>query len=127
MAGAIMPKVKCPNCGQWFPIRGRRSQVQSNFTHLAIGRYASAMGMTAAQAKLMFKTQYGIWVPFPFREGAPPWRGMFVEIYPGTPDHRLVFMKSEADYTAKEEKALTEGVKTEAFDAGIDLSDLFED
>jgi hypothetical protein len=85
------------------------------------------MGMTAEDAKVMFKHAYGVWVPFPFRDGAPEWPGRFYKMYEGQQNEMLIFAKSESAYTKAEERALVDGVKTEAFDAGVDLGDLFDE
>jgi hypothetical protein len=120
-------KVTCPRCGLVHEISPRRTPQASRFFHAACGRYASAMGMTAEDAKVLFKWHYGVWVPMPFRDGPPEWPGRFYRMYKGQQNEILIFAKSEAAYTKAEERALVDGVKTEAWDAGVDLSDLFDE
>jgi len=119
-------KITCEKCGHVQDIAPRRSRQASAFFHVACGRYASEMGMKAADAKILFKYSYGVWSPVPFRGPTPKWPGQFVLMYEGQPNETLVFMKSEAAYTKPEERRLTEGVKTEMYDAGVDAEDLFE-
>ena len=118
-------KVKCERCGHVQEIAPRRSRQASAFFHVACSRYATEMGIRADDAKIMFKHAYGVWEPVPFRGPAPDWPGRFVRLYAGQQNEEVVFMKSESAYTKAEERHLTEGVKVEAFDAGIDLSDVF--
>ena len=120
-------KVQCPRCGLVHEISPRRTPKASRFFHAACARYAIEMGIRAEDAKIMLKHAYGVWVPVPFRDGPPEWPGRFVKLYAGQQNESLVFMKSEAAYTKAEERQLTEGLKIEAYDAGVELGDLFDE
>ena len=76
-------------------------------------------------AKLILKYRYGPWYevgngPIPDWPQAKLWR-----MWPGTPNEKLILFKSESIYSVDEEKQLVDGLKVEAFDAGVDLGDLF--
>ena len=120
-------RVRCERCGHEQMIAPRRTRQASAFFHVACGRYAAEMGMSAADAKIMFKHAYGTWVRYPFEGPIPEWPGAFVHMYAGQPNEEIIYMKSESAYTKGEERRLTDGVRTEAYDAGIDMSDVFDE
>lgn len=112
----------CPKCGGAIPSSNivRTRQQQDTF-HKLCASWAVAAGQSAAWAKIQFKFMYGVWVPFPFRGDPPPWTGRHYVVFKGLPDERRIFMKSEAEYTVREERALIEGARTECFDIGADI------
>ena len=79
-------------------------------------------GQGAAYVKILFKYMHGPWEHYPFRGPAPDWPGRFVELFAGTPDHKLIYLKSEAAYNKTEERRLIEGAIAECFDLGADIS-----
>ena len=111
--------MKCPNCG--VEIRPRRAQRQSNLLHKLIASYAKAQGDGFDYAKVILKWQYGEWIAYPF-DDIPEWPGRFVELFGGTPDHQIVYMKSESAYDKAEETRLIDGALIACMEAGADLS-----
>ncbi len=113
--------MRCPHCG--VEIEPKRSGRQQRTFHKLCASFSLASGTTAANAKVLFKHSYGVWLDFPFKgRPAPEWPGQFVEMYIGTPAHVLLYMKSEGAYTKREETRLIEGARIECYDIGADLS-----
>jgi len=115
-------KAKCPGCGREFSVRSRRRQVASNLFHKLNGAYARALAQDPAYTKVTLKYWHGSWVTYPFKGKVPPWPGAFVELFEGTPDHCLVYMKSESAYDKDEERQLIEGALGACIDVDADLS-----
>ena len=121
-------KITCPRCGHDFVINPRRRQKQSNLFHAACARYAIGTGQTAEAAKLILKYRYGAWVEVTNRSDIPDWpQAKLWRMYPGTCNEKLVLFKSESIYNLDEERQLIDGMKIEAYDAGVDLGDLLEE
>lgn len=116
-------RVECPSCHASFTVAPRRRQKQSNLAHKLIGAYAREQAIDFEYAKALMKWRHGPWVSFPFPGGeVPEWPGRFFELFEGTPDHCIVYMKSESAYTKGEETQLINGVMSDCMEAQIDLS-----
>ena len=114
--------MKCANCGH--VISDNRKGEQSRLLHKAIRSYALATGYDIQWAKVELKYKYGVWesVPLDVSSWTPPqWAGAFLEMYPGTPSHQIVFMKSEPEYTIDEEAHLIDSCVARCYDAGADM------
>ena len=121
-------KVTCPHCHRDHVVTPRRRQKHSNWFHAACARYAIATGQTAENAKLILKYRYGVWVEITNVSDIPDWPSAKLwRMYPGTMNEKLVLFKSESIYDVDEERQLSEGLKIEAFDAGVDLGDLLDE
>lgn len=116
--------MRCPNCG--YRIDPKRTDKQQRTFHKLCSSYSRASGQGAAYVKILFKYLHGPWVTYPFRGPAPEWPGRFIEMFQGTPDHKLIYMKSEGAYTKKEERVLIDGAVAECFDIGADIEWLKE-
>ena len=120
-------RITCPLCHRDFIISPRRRQKHSNWFHMACARYATETGQTAENAKLILKYRYGVWIEVTAHTEIPDWtQAKLWRMYPGTCNEKLVLFKSESIYDKDEETQLSEGLKIEAFDAGVDLSDLLD-
>ena len=112
--------MKCPKCG--FDIAPRRAQRQSNMLHKLIAAYAHAQGENPEECKVWLKYWFGPWLPYPFEGEPPPWPGRFVEMYHGTPEWCIVYLKSESVYTKAEETRLIDGAMQRCIEVAADLS-----
>jgi hypothetical protein len=113
--------VTCPKCGGDVVIHPRRAQRQSNLFHKLVAAYATVLGEDPEETKVMMKYWFGHWEPYPFDE-LPDWPGRFVELFEGSPDWCIVYMKSESAYTKQEETRLVDGTIARCIEAGVDLS-----
>ena len=121
-------KVTCPHCDKDFVISPRRRQKQSNLFHVCCARYAIGTGQTLENSKLILKYRYGVWIEVTAHTEIPGWtQAKLWRMYPGTVNEKLVLFKSESIYNLDEERQLIDGLKTEAFDAGVDLGDLLNE
>ncbi len=116
--------MKCPNCG--ILINPKRTLPQSRMFHAICGAYARVNGMGAEHVKILWKYLHSEWVVYPFRGPPPEWPGKFVEMFPGTTDHKIVYLRSEASLTKAGEKQLIDGAISECYDAGVDISKILE-
>lgn len=114
--------ITCPKCGLVFRVNPRRKQKHSNVFHKLNGAYATALAMDPEWTKATLKYWYGTWVPYPFPDDVmPEWPGRFVELFEGTPDHSIVYLKSETAYSKDEETRLVAGAKSACIDIGADI------
>lgn len=68
------------------------------------------------------KWRHGQWVDYPFADNqTPEWPGRFFELFEGTPDHCIIYAKSESAYTKAEESRLINGIIADCNAAQIDL------
>jgi len=114
--------MRCPNCG--YIIDEPRGRDQSRLLHRSIRAYAQSTGYDFDWAKTELKYNYGLWeaVPMDLTEWEPPeWSGAFFEMYPDSPHHIIVFMKSEAALTKGEEAGFIDFVVNRCYQVGADM------
>lgn len=112
--------MRCPSCG--VEIRPRRAQRQSNLFHKLNAAYARAVGEDPEETKVQLKYWHGPWVPYPFGDEVPEWPGRFVELWEGSADWCIVYLKSESAYDKAEETRLIDGALIKCMEVGADLS-----
>ena len=119
--------MRCPNCG-WL-IEEPRGREQSRLLHKAIHSYANAVGYDHDWAKVELKFKHGLFESVPLDLTGwepPPWAGEFHEMYPGSPNHGIVFVKSEAALSKNEEAKFIDFVIGRAVEVGADLNWYYE-
>ena len=104
-----------------------RSAQQQRLLHALIHRYSLAMGIPAYIVKWRWKHSYGeyrTWEDMQ-RDGVPMWKGEFVSLADLWPSAAgIVFLKSEAEYSTREEKDLIDNAMNECMENGVDVSDI---
>ena len=122
--------MKCPACG--FEFHNRRSKNQQALLHKLLRAFSDASGIPFDRAKMRMKYEGGEWVDVPVSADKlrqfishPPWAGDYLEIGTGMHDGnqvaRIVYVKSEAEYTKEEETRLIEYVISRCIEADADL------
>lgn len=97
-----------------------RGELANRYFHKINAKFAIGNGINAEVAKIDFKYRYGVWVTFEEAiRDSPTWNGRRIEYY-----GEIIFMKTTAEYTRKEFRDLTEGVKTECLNSNINIEDI---
>jgi hypothetical protein len=113
------------------PWEDRRTRSQQGLLHEILGRLARAQGMSLNVVKMQIKCHIGYYVPADkilSGEIIPKWRGAFVDeakVYEGYPS-RLLFVRSEADYTKRMEGEFIDFVMQICADVGVYVDDIIE-
>ena len=97
-----------------------RGTLANNYFHAINKKYALANGIDVKDTKILFKYQYGVWVTYEEAiRDFPSWSGQFVQY-----GNEIVYMKTTAEYTRKEFRDITEGVKTKCLNENINIEDI---
>ncbi len=116
----------CPHCHK--PIAPKRSAAQSRAFHAMCGAFGRQMGQGAEDVKILFKYLHSDWVSMAdiMRGERPEWPGSFVKVFPRTSSERIIFSRSEASLSTREEKDLIDGAIAECHDADVDIDRILE-
>ena len=113
----------------------RRTRRQQALLHELLGRYARTNGEPLSVVKIRFKVDLGYYVPIdrlpPTGDYVPSWRGAFVDlhdVYPAIHERgSVIFLKSEADYTRRQEREFIDCVMLQCSESGVEIADILEE
>lgn len=121
-------------CMSFEPWNERRTPSQQRLLHEMLGRLGREIGESLERVKVDLKIELGYYVPadkiINGTVPVPAWRGSFIDLHEHRPqyypEHHIVFLRSEADYTRKMEAEFIERVMSECGEQGVDIRDIIK-